>query len=204
MKSCFPLDVRNCECIGQAWGYGVCFMSLLAYFCLRGGWMGGGGEDAIHITWLMNSYNHGWTLICCRCWWSNQMLQLQCKFCQLASNLIAINLTFLCDFYGYFFYSYSNNFPIAAIFILLNINLSIYLWLFFKAVDSPWVYCMRSNSIGSLIYCLLFCYLQTNNNRFEIDNTCRPVVQSVSLWTYENGPFYLQQSLSRPASDWQS
>ena len=49
MKSCFPLGVRSCECMSQASEAGVCFISMLAYFRLLGGRMGGGGEDAIHI-----------------------------------------------------------------------------------------------------------------------------------------------------------
>lgn len=70
-----------------------------------------------------------------------------------------------------------------------NINLSNHLQLFFKAVDSPQFFWMRSNGCGSLIYYLLFCYLQTNSNRFEINNTCRAIVLSVSLQTYETAPF---------------
>lgn len=39
MKSCFPLDVRSCECMSQTSEVGVCFISTLAYFCLLGnGW----------------------------------------------------------------------------------------------------------------------------------------------------------------------
>lgn len=34
MKSCFPLGVRNCEHMSQAYEAGVCFISMLAYFRL--------------------------------------------------------------------------------------------------------------------------------------------------------------------------
>ncbi len=47
MKSCFPLGVRNCECISQASEVGLCFISKLASLHLPG--MDGGGEDAVYI-----------------------------------------------------------------------------------------------------------------------------------------------------------
>lgn len=66
-------------------------------------------------------------------------------------SLIVINLKFshwrICNI---------TNFPIGAIFIHLYITQSINLELLFKAVGSPRVLWIRSNSSGSLIYCLLF------------------------------------------------
>lgn len=70
-KWCEALLSSGCQEPGiyepDLWGKSVCFISTPAYFCLLGdGWTWGWG-DAIHITWLMNSSKHRWTLTCCRC-----------------------------------------------------------------------------------------------------------------------------------------
>lgn len=58
------------------WGPCVCVSYQSWLIFVYQGLMGAVGEDAVHISWLVNLSKHRWTLTCHRRQWRNQMLQL--------------------------------------------------------------------------------------------------------------------------------
>lgn len=119
MKSCFPLDVRSCECMNQA---SVCFISMLVYF--RQSEMDGSWERRCH------SYHLTYELVQTKV--DIDMLQMLVRqsdftvmFCHRTSVSIVIKLA--CILYRYidiYIFYCSSHFPIVAIFIYFSINLS--------------------------------------------------------------------------------
>lgn len=144
MKSCFPLDVRSCECMSQA---SACFISMLAYFRLPGmdgRW--GRGCHSYHLTYELIQTKVDIDML--------QMLVRQSnvtvKFFHWTSVLIVSWHTFILDFFYY-----SSNSPIVAIFIHLNINLS-----FIYSYSSKLLTHLESSGWDqmALVYWFIACY----------------------------------------------
>lgn len=141
------------------------------------GWMGAGGGVDVHITWLMNSSKHRWTLTCCRCWWSNQMLK--------SSNVLAgflLLLIYLGELQRW-------PFPLLP-FTSLQRWTRLFIYGGSLKLSTHLVSSARDQMArASWIYRPPFCRLRTDLSRSEIDNTCRPAVQPASLRSDETAAF---------------
>lgn len=143
-----------------------------------GGQMGGGLEDAIHITWLTTPSKQRWKLTCCRRRWSNWAPPRPRFTLQTWATDVFSSSKFRISFFW------------KSQLLKCRLTLSHFKW--------------DQMETGRRLITGYFTVYKRAAPALEIDNTCRggsALGVSAEPW---NRAFYLRQSLSRPAFDRQS